>query len=325
MARISLAVFLKRDVMLTTAAIVLAVGLIVLVATVSGKTLARAAGATKVTGEIAGYVVASILLACGVIAGCIALLYYGDDDLVSPYDRYLVGTGYALALLALLNFTALAGFQLSGQLSGILDVDFSKPGSNDSLQRTAFLALLPGLAVLGALFFHANSLRKKRDSLGDTAAELVATKSEKITTKNIATPQTAAAIAATTSQGLKAEGMDTVAAAGSPSAAAESLAAASPSVIEATTTAKLKADPSVKEEPFSQARFWAGLWFRIGEAILFALIFFLIAKAPNLKSISGAALLLASLIVGMFVKSGETLIAGIADRVFNAVQALVKP
>jgi len=74
-------------------------------------------------------------------------------------------------------------------------------------------------------------------------------------------------------------------------------------------------------EPFDRRMFWGGLWFRIGEAILFNLVFFLVFRyyAPS----NFLLLPLVSLLVGMFLKTGESLISGIADRVFASIQALV--
>jgi hypothetical protein len=76
-----------------------------------------------------------------------------------------------------------------------------------------------------------------------------------------------------------------------------------------------------QREPFDRRVFWAGLWFRLGEAVLFNLVFFLLLRyyAPE----SYLFLPLVSLLVGMFLKAGETLISGIATRIFAAFEALV--
>jgi hypothetical protein len=74
-------------------------------------------------------------------------------------------------------------------------------------------------------------------------------------------------------------------------------------------------------EPFDRRMFWGGLWFRLGEAILFNLVFFLVLR--YYASNSFLLLPLMSLLVGMFLKSGETLVSGIAERVFASIQALV--
>jgi hypothetical protein len=76
-----------------------------------------------------------------------------------------------------------------------------------------------------------------------------------------------------------------------------------------------------EREAFDRRLFWGGLWFRIGEAILFNLVFFLVLRtyAPNQYLL----LPLVSLLVGMFLKAGESLVSGIATRVFASIQALV--
>jgi hypothetical protein len=78
---------------------------------------------------------------------------------------------------------------------------------------------------------------------------------------------------------------------------------------------------SPEREPFDRSLFWGGLWFRLGEAVLFNLVFFLLLRtyAPERYLV----LPLVSLLVGMFLKAGETLISGIATRVFAAFEALV--
>lgn len=74
-------------------------------------------------------------------------------------------------------------------------------------------------------------------------------------------------------------------------------------------------------EPFVSALFWAGLWFRIGEALVFNIVFYLTFRFFAIKQFF--ILPLISLLVGMFLKSGEVLVSGIASRVFAAVKELV--
>lgn len=75
-------------------------------------------------------------------------------------------------------------------------------------------------------------------------------------------------------------------------------------------------------DPFDRQMFWGGLWFRMGEAILFNLVFFLVIRSSNTGT-NTLMLPLVSLLVGMFLKPGEALVSGIATRVFTAFQALV--
>lgn len=74
-------------------------------------------------------------------------------------------------------------------------------------------------------------------------------------------------------------------------------------------------------ENFDPSIFWAGLWFRIGEAVVFNLVFFFLLRvyAPD----SYLLLPLVSLLVGMFLKSGEQLVSSLAHRVFAAFSALL--
>jgi hypothetical protein len=76
-----------------------------------------------------------------------------------------------------------------------------------------------------------------------------------------------------------------------------------------------------EREKFDRRLFWGGLWFRIGEAVLFNLVFFLVLRyyAPDRYLL----LPLVSLMVGMFLKAGESLVSGVATRVFASIQSLV--
>jgi hypothetical protein len=76
-----------------------------------------------------------------------------------------------------------------------------------------------------------------------------------------------------------------------------------------------------ERETFDRRLFWGGLWFRIAEALLFNLVFFLVLRyyAPDRYLL----LLLVSLMVGLFLKAGESLVSGVATRVIASIQALV--
>jgi hypothetical protein len=76
-----------------------------------------------------------------------------------------------------------------------------------------------------------------------------------------------------------------------------------------------------ERDPFDRRVFWGGLWFRLGEAILFNLVFFLVLR--YYADTQFLILPLVSLLVGMFLKTGESLVSGIATRVFAAIQALI--
>ncbi len=75
------------------------------------------------------------------------------------------------------------------------------------------------------------------------------------------------------------------------------------------------------EEPFSLSRYWAGLLFRLGEAVLFTFVMFLLFITYRLDAYEHV--LEIALFIGMYIKTGERLMAGLADRVFAAAAALV--
>lgn len=85
---------------------------------------------------------------------------------------------------------------------------------------------------------------------------------------------------------------------------------------------------SQSNEEFDPNLFWAGLWFRLGEALSFNLVLFLFILTINFDAREDARSLLIwlplmSLLVGMFLKAGEKMIFGIAQRMFAAFSALV--
>lgn len=170
------------------------------------------------------------------------------------YNRYLVGIGYALFVSGVFCCALVAGMVFSERVDpsgGLFQLIVL-----DKQQGLATLIVLSSvIAVLGALFFVANSLRQKRDA----------------------------------------------------------------------------------REPFSAQKFWGGLWYRLGEAILFSLVaFWLIWYNTNTASVEppekpsesffGYSLLpLLSLLMGMFVTSGEKLVFGIASGLFRAAGAFFAP
>lgn len=81
------------------------------------------------------------------------------------------------------------------------------------------------------------------------------------------------------------------------------------------------------DEPFNDMAFWSGLWFRIGEALLFVLVLFLIISGSTghvaLGGVGFEQLPAAALLVGMFVKSGERVIFGLAERMFGMISGLL--
>lgn len=82
-----------------------------------------------------------------------------------------------------------------------------------------------------------------------------------------------------------------------------------------------KSERKKPDEPFDIGWFWAGIFLRVGEALIFTLVLFLLFSMQN--SPDYRMLLLTSLLIGMFIKTGERVIFGIAQRVFAAVETLV--
>lgn len=81
------------------------------------------------------------------------------------------------------------------------------------------------------------------------------------------------------------------------------------------------------KEDFSMSGFWSGFWFRIGESLLFVLVIFLILCSDwdgvydrYINWLPALALLM-----GMFVKSGEWLIFGLAERLFEVARGILPP
>jgi hypothetical protein len=294
------------SVLLASAGLCLAIGLIILVGTSSTAALARLTtlnngpGAGEVWGWRAGFGFTAMAIGCGVWFAFRRRNYVSDpqSDAVR-YNRHLVGIGYTLVLLALLNFVALAGFAKIDQLAKVLAVNFDDENSTADksgnagkpvdaakpapVHRLIFMLIAPGFAALGALFFLANSMRSKLEPF-NAAAEQEGPGGGVTTITTIEKTDVAGAPPATGS----------------------------------------KTEVVKRLEHFDSAQFWGGLWFRMGEALLFTLVVFLFVVGSTLGKTTGAWLLLLSLLLGMFVKTGESLVSGLADKLFAAVKAIVK-
>jgi hypothetical protein len=98
------------------------------------------------------------------------------------------------------------------------------------------------------------------------------------------------------------------------------------------------------KEAFDSDYFWGGLWYRMGEAVLFTLVIFLFVRMPYVKQVAATAgataqpaqavetydlmIPILGLLMGMFIRTGERLVFGLAERVFAAASVLlpeVKP
>ena len=73
-------------------------------------------------------------------------------------------------------------------------------------------------------------------------------------------------------------------------------------------------------DPFSIAKFWSGLIFRIGEALTFSFVLFVIFWSAGGERYHLLPVL--ALFIGMFVEAGERVMMGIADGLFAASKRL---
>jgi hypothetical protein len=165
----------------------------------------------------------------------------GSNPHPAMFGGAIVGLGFVFLVDAILNLIAFSGFAKTGLLGQVFPIMAPDDGVLESLNVVSAIRLVVslGMAVLGALFFVTNSLRKKRE----------------------------------------------------------------------------------RKLPYSETKFWAGLWFRLGEAVLFTVVFFLALRhyVPDSEQL----LPLVALLVGMCVTTGETLVFGIAQRVLRGAAALV--
>jgi peptidoglycan/LPS O-acetylase OafA/YrhL len=78
---------------------------------------------------------------------------------------------------------------------------------------------------------------------------------------------------------------------------------------------------------FHRGKFWSGMFFRIGEAVIFTLVFVLICAYQVAQEqepvFAHQSLPVLGLFVGMFVKSGETVVFGLAVAVFELAKRIV--
>ncbi|MEE8371710.1 MAG: hypothetical protein V3R73_06130, partial [Sphingomonadales bacterium] len=204
------------------------------------------------------------LALAGALLAILAFGYVGprDDDSseerMAGYNLALIGLGFALVLLGILNFVALAGFASVGELHLILSDTTEDPALID-VRGMMRMLLIPGFAALGSLFFVAGSLRRKRETLMRERA------------------------------------------------------------LQNEREGRLA-------DRYDSAQFWGGLWYRMGEAVLFALVFYLAVRSGyiNLDPVNRVWVLLMALLVGMFVKPAEQLINGLALRLFDGIKAMLK-
>jgi hypothetical protein len=98
-----------------------------------------------------------------------------------------------------------------------------------------------------------------------------------------------------------------------------------PAALPAPTTLKATLSTPLRkptEEPFDTHAFWSGAFFRIGEAVLFTFAFFwLIWTSASTELLVWLPVL--ALFVGMFVKTGETIVFRLGLRILSATEAFL--
>lgn len=212
------------------------------------------------------------------------------SERVDGYNQALVGLGFALVLLGVLNFVALAGFAAIGEMDLILqskqpmnpDIPPAtgapeipkndcvsgndEPLEAEDVQSMVRLFLLPGFALLGSLFFVAGSVRRKREEL----------------VKRLADENSGSGDHDKTDLGIT---------------------------------------------DYNSAWLFAGLWYRMGEAVLFALVIFLFVQSGFIEikaEHDKVWVLLMALLMGMFIKPAEHMINGIALKLFEGIRTMFK-
>jgi hypothetical protein len=248
-------------------------------------------------------------LAGGVAAGVFALIQLQSTKPIATdsdyskkmFGRSLVGIGFVLLLDALVNVVAIAGFAYSGSIPYL----FQGP----AIQATNTPSLVMNTNVPSTPQPSSTSNVNALPTLSTPRPPDVKT-SDSISRKQ-ATIETRPAILAPYQEDLK--------------SAIQLLLALGFTIMGAlfffakSLWEKMKADPIV---PFDERIFWAGLWFRLGSAVVFTVVIFLAllykgyAQALNIMPF-------VALLVGLSVKGAENLIAGITTRIFDAINGLV--
>jgi len=215
----------------------------------------------------------------------------GEDRCVLIYNRYLVGTGYALLVCTVLCGVLVAGLIYSSSLhcTGPEFNSAMNPGTASTSVPTSSSPATGG-----------NSAAIPRASEGD---------------KTTQEPKLASVVETPDSAAIKRVRLATLL-----------LLSIGTAIVGALffVANSLRVKCAVAE-PFSAARFWGGLWYRLGEAALFTLVmFWLVWRSADPKHDSTPMnytwLPIVSLFLGMFVKSGESLVFAIAHGLFEAVR-----
>lgn len=211
------------------------------------------------------------------------------------FGRYLVGVGFVLLLDALISVVAVAGLAKAGVLPYVFAArgTVSLPANGIDANTNAETAAV----VVGAAAA-ADTAEKPQP---EKALPLPAAASGKTASSKLTVGQQNLV---TTLQMLFALGFTVMGAL---------------FFFSKALWVKMRAEPG---EAFDRRIFWAGLWFRLAEAIVFTLVVFVALRFNNYTEAAGWMPFIA-LIVGLSVKATENLIAGLTDRVLAGIGAFV--
>jgi hypothetical protein len=256
----------------------------------------------------------------------------------AKFQRYLIGLGYSLALLSAINVIAIAGLtEENGANKGSVTKGIkatatkgaaaisipssnsvsptepqgseNKPNAtNDDSNGTAkiFLGTNPvlflftiSMALTGVLFFVASKIHSYASAHNDlsTAEKTPATANDVASTTRFSTLSVTGATPSTTSLG------------------------------SAASAAIVPSPPEEHEHPeeFKEGKFWGGLWFRLGESVLFSLVAILLFRGAGISEPGSGiffSLPITCLLMGMFIETAETFVSSASARMLAAVTAL---
>jgi hypothetical protein len=270
-------------------------------------------------------VVLSAGLLVGVWIGCVGVKRIapipsepnGTQDFLiraSKFQRYLIGLGYSLAVLSGINVVLLAGHvsqkevpkpenqpsataatsggTVKGGGSGETTVDSTgnpSPGANvaretfGNTSQTYLHSIL--MALTGVLYFVAFKIHAR----AMRCMEIV----------NKTSMQRSSGLVTTNPEGE------------------------SPSGGEGGVSPETQPEKDDHPEEFNPGKFWGGLCFRVGEAMLFSLVMILIFRGVGLANIeakSASSLPVVCLFMGMFIEPFEKLIGTLSSRFVKVVE-----
>jgi hypothetical protein len=189
----------------------------------------------------------------------------------------------------------------------LADERCQKARGDSQLALFFLLSLSAMMSLLGACFYVVNSLRLKRLAPDDEAPP---------GTQGTADVQATDGASVVNQISTEQEVVSTRVEVEVPKSGGS--APASPHVTAATLVTK----PSEKGETFDEHAFWSGAFFRVGEAVLFTFAFFWLMWT-SAESSNIAWLPVLALFIGMFVKTGETLVFRLGMRALAAAEAML--